>query len=516
VHPTQQQISAFLGETPAARGRRRSASTGAAKLPRSVQTGPKVLVLSASRAAADTLFARYIGSRFRHLDLGALHVSGGLEGGSPAADFAKRAGVIELPALAVYPDGPDTATPIVLGVGVSSDTAQREALLASLEKLAVASVPALSAANYFETCNGPPPAAGSARAACVLLVVPTGAQWSDATSHAYEQLRALALRQESGEGVGFAWLDAGRHTAFAARLRGLAGAPAAAPAVVALRAARASTGLRSVQTARLAGDMSQLREAALAQWVQGLQGRAGGWEGAREMPPLGGPRPPGAGARLSAWFVHGGWLVVFVLLVGIFLLVYLGDDIIKWATKTQQAQKKQQQKPPQPQRPQPQPTPQPPAGESSQQRPAPTAPPAGGSSRDGVPGVVSLTEGNLAAVLAGSSFVLLFSTNAGLADGLTMAALMRHFAERSRDGSDGLRQWTLAVLDVSAALQVKDKDPLLKAVLGTLRASPCAVVRQAKKFCAYAGPASPWKVDDWLGRLTMGELAWERLGEAED
>jgi hypothetical protein len=137
---------------------------------------------------------------------------------------------------------------------------------------------------------------------------------------------------------------------------------------------------------------------------------------------------------------------------------------------------------------------------------------ADGRTSNGVPlGVIALTEHTIAEVLGGSANVLLFAVNAGKVDRASMQGLMRHFAARGRDKSDALCGWTLAMLDVSAALRIERKSPLLRSVLGRLLTSPCAVVRHARKLSTYSGAAVPGRVEEWLDRLTMGELAWESL-----
>lgn len=499
----------------------------------------QVLVMSASRAAADTLFARFLGPRFSHLDIGTLHLAGGLEGASPAAQFAREAGVTELPSLVAWPDGLDSSQPAILSVGSSSGTEQREELLQSLQKLAVPSMPELTAANYFERCQ--PAADRPAGGLCVLLLVPALATWSESTTHAYGTMRRLAI-QGAVEGVQFAWLDSARHTGFADSLRSRdpafrgEAAPADQPMVVALRAASARTGLRKVQAAQMFSGVGQLSEAQLSEWVADLRAEtARAWGAARELPPLGGPVPPRVTSWLWAWMARGGWLIVSLVLGAVAVLIVYSEAIIKWAEKLRAQQpaggggrKPAPQESEQPR----QPHVEPPAHKRREQpghaagrdaardadsEPSPASSSGGDSGADGhtsnglPPGVVALTEHTIAEVLGGSANVLLFAVNAGKVDRASMDGLMRHFGARGRDGSDALRGWTLAVLDVSAALRVERKSPLLRSVLGRLLTSPCAVVRHARKLSTYSGVATPGRVEEWLDRLTMGELAWENL-----
>lgn len=495
--------------------------------------------MSASRAAADTLFARFLGPRFSHLDIGTLHLAGGLEVASPAAQFAREAGVTELPSLVAWPDGLDSSQPAILSVGSSSGTEQREELLQSLQKLAVPSMPELTAANYFERCQ--PAADRPAGALCVLLLVPALATWSESTTHAYGTMRRLAI-QGAVDGVQFAWLDSARHTGFADGLRSRdpafrgEAAPADQPMVVALRAASARTGLRKVQAAQMFSGVGQLSEVQLSEWVADLRAEtARAWGAARELPPLGGPVPPRVTTWLWAWMARGGWLIVGLVLGAVAVLIVYSEAIIKWAEKlrAQQPAGGGGRKPAPRGSEQPkQPHVEPPAHKRREQpghaagryaardadsEPAPASSSGGDSGADGhtsnglPPGVVALTEHTIAEVLGGSANVLLFAVNAGKVDRASMDGLMRHFGARGRDGSDALRGWTLAVLDVSAALRVERKSPLLRSVLGRMLTSPCAVVRHARKLSTYSGVATPGRVEEWLDRLTMGELAWENL-----
>jgi hypothetical protein len=503
--------------------------------------------MSNSPAAADTLFARFLGTRFSHLDIGTLHLAGGLTGASPAAQFAREAGVTDLPSLVAWPDGIDSLKPAILSVGSSSGAEEREELILSLQRIAVPSAPELTAANYFERCQ--PAADDAAGGLCVLLLVPALPTWSEATTRGYGTMRQLAMQGEGRvEGVKFAWLDSARHPGFADGVR--AGhppfrghaAPEDEPLVVALRAASAKTGLRKVQVAHMSTGVSKLSEARLREWVEGLRSEAArAWGAARELPPLGGPVPPRVSSLFWVWMVNGGWLSIVVALGVITLMVFYGESIIKWAeelrsqpptgggtrqqTSPQGAgQQTQQSGAGQPRRPQPEPQ----AQERRQQQPdqssatpdaQPQSTPASSSSSTsdassstGVPpGVIALTEHTIAGVLGGSANVLLFAVNAGRVDRATMDRLMGHFAERGRDGADALRGWTLAVLDISSSLRVEKKSPLLRSVLGRLQTSPCAVVRHARKMSSYSGAATPGRVEEWLDRLTMGELAWESL-----
>eukprot|EP00962_Isochrysis_galbana_P051456 scaffold22854_cov132-Isochrysis_galbana.AAC.2 len=423
--------------------------------------------MSASRAAADTLFARFLGPRFSHLDIGTLHLAGGLEVASPAAQFAREAGVTELPSLVAWPDGLDSSQPAILSVGSSSGTEQREELLQSLQKLAVPSMPELTAANYFERCQ--PAADRPAGALCVLLLVPALATWSESTTHAYGTMRRLAI-QGAVDGVQFAWLDSARHTGFADGLRSRdpafrgEAAPADQPMVVALRAASARTGLRKVQAAQMFSGVGQLSEVQLSEWVADLRAEtARAWGAARELPPLGGPVPPRVTTWLWAWMARGGWLIVGLVLGAVAVLIVYSEAIIKWAEKlrAQQPAGGGGRKPAPRGSEQPkQPHVEPPAHKRREQpghaagryaardadsEPAPASSSGGDSGADGhtsnglPPGVVALTEHTIAEVLGGSANVLLFAVNAGKVDRASMDGLMRHFGARGRDGSDALR-----------------------------------------------------------------------------
>ena len=488
--------------------------------------------MSASRVAGDTLFSRYLESRFPQIDIGTLHVEGGIDAANAAAAFAREVGVTQLPSLVLWPDGIDTVGPIVMKVGSSSEAEQRVRLLESLHKHAIQSVPSLTAANYHGKCS-PPVTDPRAQKLCVILIVPANSIWSETVSHAYSVMRALALPKELN-GVEFAWVDSDRHKNFAQALRSrgasFAGSPPSIdePLLVALKPARANTGLRSVNVAHMAVNLRQLSKEQLRAWVGDITTRnSRAWGAARQLPPLAGNYPPSILSRWSSWILRGGWLFIGALVAVAILLFVYGESIIKWA-KTERRRRWERSRA-QGQRARPQATPsQTPAGqpqtsaESSQQaspREAETREPSSSNPSNGgarerqalPPGVVVLTERNMDDVLGGSANVLLFAINAGMVDRATMYALIRHFADRNRDNTDFLRQWTLAVLDVSEALRVEQKTGLLRSLLGSLKTSPCAVVRHGRKLSAYFGTASPWKVDEWLARLTMGELTWETL-----
>ena len=62
------------------------------------------MIFSASRGAADTLFARHVASSLRGLSLGSLHVAGGLGAEGDGPRLADELGVTTLPSIVIWAD----------------------------------------------------------------------------------------------------------------------------------------------------------------------------------------------------------------------------------------------------------------------------------------------------------------------------------------------------------------------------------------------------------------------------
>ena len=151
---------------------------------------PKALFFT-SRAAADSLLARYIASHFQEsIALGAVHIDGGLHARTDAARLAAACGVTELPAVAVWADGARTSQPAVHLIGASPDTRQRSALIANIARTATPSVPLLGAANLHALCA--PGAWDDEGSFCVLLLLPRPwSEWEADAKRAFTTLQAL-------------------------------------------------------------------------------------------------------------------------------------------------------------------------------------------------------------------------------------------------------------------------------------------------------------------------------------
>ena len=187
VQASEQGLQTFLRPPPSRRGRGAEAAEvgGAAK--------PKALFFT-SRAAADSLLARYIASHFQAtVVLGAVHIDGGLHLDTDAARLARACGITELPAVAVWADGARTSSPAVHLIGSSPDTKQRALLLSDIARTAAPSVALLGAANLHTLCA--PGAwddeADGSGSLCVLLLLPRPSEWDPDARRAFATLQAL-------------------------------------------------------------------------------------------------------------------------------------------------------------------------------------------------------------------------------------------------------------------------------------------------------------------------------------
>ena len=301
---------------------------------------PKALFFT-SRAAADSLLARYIASHFQEtISLGAVHIDGGLHANTDAARLATACGVTELPAVAVWADGARTSQPAVHLIGASPDTKQRSALIADIARTAAPSVPLLSAANLHALCA--PGAWDDEGSFCVLLLLPRPwSEWDADARRAFTTLQALKTGGGSTGRVRYAWVDAIRQLPFAQFLRTAAPAtqlPAAAtaeqdarrPGIFALRGHEGGAGLRRVRVARYdAGPMAEVTQLTLRTWLESLQ-ESRNWRAAKAAPPpLRAAARPAVHWRLYAWAVQGGWLLLVLLLGGFGALAWCWPDIAK-------------------------------------------------------------------------------------------------------------------------------------------------------------------------------------------
>ena len=317
---------------------------------------PPRAIFFTSRAAADSLLARFIASSFKEsLTFGSVQVEGGLQTGSEAARLASACGVTELPAVAVWADGARTSQPTVHLIGSSPDTRQRKALIAAIERSAVPSVPLLAASNLHTLCA--PGAWDEDFAFCVLLLMPKLSAWDQEAKRAFTTLQAL---KTGGGGTGrarYAWVDAQRQRPFATFLR--EAAPAVArqqqpplgveeakrPAIFALRGHEGGAGLRRVRVARYGGALTEVTQQALRAWLESLQENRN-WRAAKTPPPpLRASARPNWNVRFYAWAVNGGWLVI-LLLVGGGAAVAWYWPAIKRALDEQAGRTQPQHKPP--------------------------------------------------------------------------------------------------------------------------------------------------------------------------
>ena len=357
VQASEQGLQAFL---------RLASRGGRAAVPGDLGAAakPKALFFT-SRAAADSLLARYIASHFQEsIALGAVHIDGGLHARTDAARLAAACGVTELPAVAVWADGARTSQPAVHLIGASPDTRQRSALIANIARTATPSVPLLGAANLHALCA--PGAWDDEGSFCVLLLLPRAwSEWEAEAKRAFTTLQALKLGGGSTGRVRYAWVDAIRQQPLAQYLR--ATAPAAGPAlsaaaaehdakrpaIFALRGQEGGAGLRRARVARYAGPLAEVTQLTLRAWLESLQeGR--NWRAAKAAPPpLRAAARPGVHWRLYAWAVQGGWVLILLLLGGLGALGWFWPDLVKamaaadakagQARQAGQAQQQQQQ-----------------------------------------------------------------------------------------------------------------------------------------------------------------------------
>ena len=492
---------------------------------------PKALFFT-SRASADSLLARYIASYFKEtLTFGSVHVEGGLNTGSEAAKLAASCGVDGLPAVVVWPDGKRGSDPMVHLIGSSPDAKQRKALIEAIEQSAVPSVPLLSAANLHGRCA--PGAWDEDFAFCVLLVLPKASGWDEPSKRAYATLQALKNDGGSLSRVRYAWVDAQRQQPFATFLANTAsgrhehqrqkqGEDAKRPTLYALRGQEGGKGLRKARAARYAGPLEQVSQAVLRDWLEQLTVTPSTWHAAKTVPPpLRAETRPSLPVRFYGWVLNGGWLALLLLAGGaVALAFYLPDVMKQFQKQPRQQQQQQQQQRPQQQQQQQQQQQRTQAGAEPRPRrePEPTRQDSGASAREAAQpsaaaSALQLLSADTADALVASPYLLVCVINAGAVDGATMRALGAHMAELF-GASVEWRGWQLCFLDYSSqvALPTTSKPPLIRALLARLRSCPCAVVRKGQRLVAYSGQPTPGRVEEWIGRLRMGELTWESLG----
>ena len=341
VHASEAGLQSFLR---LASRRGRAAGQGQGDL--GAASKPKALFFT-SRAAADSLLARFIASHFQEtISLGAVHIDGGLHANTDAARLATACGVTELPAVAVWADGARTSQPAVHLIGASPDTKQRSALIADIARTAAPSVPLLSAANLHALCA--PGAWEEEGSFCVLLLLPRPwSEWDADARRAFTTLQALKTGGGSMGRVRYAWVDAIRQLPWAQFLRATAPAtgtttvPAAAaeqdarrPRIFAVRGHEGGAGLRRVRVARYdGGPMAEVTQLTLRAWLERLQEshkESRTWRAAKgSPPPLRAAARPAVHWRLYAWAVQGGWLLLLLLLGGFGSLAWFWPDIAK-------------------------------------------------------------------------------------------------------------------------------------------------------------------------------------------
>jgi len=465
---------------------------------------PAKAIIFSSRPVADTLFARYIAGRYgKWLELGAMHVSGGLQGNSLAAEVARSLGITELPMIAIWPDGPDCPKPTLIAVDVSSEVGQREEILSTIGKAATPSVPLLTAANLHTMCAPGPWDEESSF--CVLLFVTSAASWSDDAVRLLQLLRTVSM--SVAPYVRFAWVDVKRQQAFSHHLAGLSLSARghdtnrpAPPVLVALKGNGASSGLRHLHTAQQPHPVQELTAESLTLWLSQLRDGKLRWQKARgALPPLLAEKPPRLTTTMYVWFVHsGGWMWLLVVVAALAAAAYYGPALLKKAMEQPPVS------PPPPKPPQERPG-QHPEQQRPEQRPRQAEP----SSSSNVP---VINEHNAEELLDSSVYVLVFVVNSGVADRDTMRALINHFQEMLQTDSCEYRQWSLATLDMSLAMALENKPAILGKLVGRLRQCPFAVVRRLRSLVAYRGQAAPRPAEEWIARLKMGELSWESLG----
>ena len=91
-----------------------------------------------------------------------------------------------------------------------------------------------------------------------------------------------------------------------------------------------------------------------------------------------------------------------------------------------------------------------------------------------------------------------------------MHTLAAHFHELLGSSRE-YRQWSVAVLDYSAESTRAGKPMRLAGLLPMVRQTPVCVLRKGERLASFGGRPSARLVDEWLGKLKMGEVAWERL-----
>ncbi len=484
IHPTRADLRAFLappwsvagGDPRSGRSARRARKLRAEGLGRPHAPG---LICSASRGAADTLFARHVASSLRGLSLGSLHVAGGLGAEGDGPRLADELGVTTLPSIVIWADAESSdgqseferGAYTIVEVGTSTDQAEREALLTRIEAAIVPTVPMLGPHNYHATCGQAPAPDGEAPTHCLLLIAsPT---WTDECETVLRLLRHVAARLRPT--VHAAWVDAVRQRPYAEHLLGPITAENASDVceVVGVRAAP-TNGLHAPIRARygLVGGGRRATADELLAWAEGLSNTRGRtpWTRVHTKPPaLRAALPPTAAAVLLYRFVHRGGWIILALLIGAGGAGYVyGKPALErakkaWAEARGAAgaargaaggagagegggESAQSGRAP---RAEPRSEPGPSAREPESPRAGPSSPGPRTGSSTGPSGVgVALTASSVEGVLEDSAYVLVCVYNAGHVASGTMRTLVTQLAELV--STQEFRQWSLAELDYAA------------------------------------------------------------------
>ena len=468
----------------------------------------KSIIFSSSRSASDTLLVRHLSTSLEGaLSVASVYVAGGLTGANTdVTRFLRQHKISELPAIALWPEGAET--PSVIPVGTNSDGPQRAELLARIGAALTPSVPLLSAANYHSTCAAP---SWDENRLCVLLLVRLGKQFPDEAIAAIEALREIRASSSTDlSAVRFAWVDADRQDAFVRHVLGSNQAEEET-LLIALRVAPRDhrMGLHRLEVARSPRGVAELvaRRTALEEWLRNVHV----WNTVRGTPPpLRMQREPSPGAKIRVWFFHsGGWLLMLLLGGGGGALAYFWGDVLKWVKKQQaQAQQETRRQAPPKGRPQQQEQ----QGQKQQQQRRQPEEPSQRASPEGL-GVRALTPSSVSSIVEGSPYVLIYVTNAGVADLSSMRKLMASFGDFIRHEPDAFRQWSQASLDLSTMAEIRSGSPELLRIAERARQSVCAVLRRRSKIVLYQGAPHERALEEWIGRLRMGELSWNEIAE---
>jgi hypothetical protein len=125
--------------------------------------------------------------------------------------------------------------------------------------------------------------------------------------------------------------------------------------------------------------------------------------------------------------------------------------------------------------------------------------------------VPQLSAETIDSIVESVSYVLIFVTNAGVADRGTMHSLARHFHEVTSSEKE-FRQWSTVLLDYDKAVSAQAaQPPRMGALLPMVRSSPVCVLRKGARLATFEGKPSVRRVEDWVGALQMGEVSWSSV-----